>query len=70
MAKLQKLVTVTTYRWEEVELTEEQTSLFKSNEEDFMEKYYDGEYDFDWDLINDKCLQDEDPPMLIEVEDK
>jgi len=70
MAKLRKLVTYTDYRWEEAELTEEQLDLFKSDEEAFMENYYDGEYDLDWDLVRDKCLEDEETPVLIEEEDE
>ena len=66
MAKLRKLVTYTDYRWEEAELTEEQLALFKSDEEAFMENYHDGEYDFDWDLVRDKCLESEETPELIE----
>tara|TARA_R110001592_G_scaffold100611_2_gene285469 strand:+ start:1834 stop:2049 length:216 start_codon:yes stop_codon:yes gene_type:complete len=66
MAKLRKLVTYTDYRWEEAELTEEQLALFKSDHDAFMENYYDGEYDFDWDLVRDKCLEDEEAPELIE----
>ena len=37
MAKLQKLVTVTTYRWEKADLTEEQLALYKGDEDAFME---------------------------------
>ena len=51
MAKLQKLVTVTTYRWEEADLTEEQLALYKSDEDAFMQNYWDGEYDLDFDLV-------------------
>tara|TARA_R110000796_G_scaffold55882_1_gene129794 strand:- start:3023 stop:3226 length:204 start_codon:yes stop_codon:yes gene_type:complete len=66
MAKLRKLVTYTDYRWEEVELTEEQLAHFKKDEEGFLEAYRDGEYDFDWDLVSDKCLESEETPELIE----
>jgi hypothetical protein len=66
MAKLQKLVTVTTYRWEEADLTEEQLALYKSDEDAFMENYSDGEYDLDFDLVGDKVLEDEGDYNLIE----
>ena len=70
MAKLRKLVTYTTYRWEEVELTEEQLVLFKNNKEDFIENYYEGEYDLDWDLVKEDYSSDEEEdPVLIEDED-
>ena len=66
MAKLQKLVTVTTYRQEEADLTEEQLALYKSDEDAFMQKYWDGEYDLDFDLVGDKVLEDEGDYNLIE----
>ena len=66
MAKLQKLVTVTTYRWEEADLTEEQAALFEDDEYAFMENYYDGEYDLDFDLTGDKVLEDESDFELLE----
>lgn len=66
MAKLQKLVTVTTYRWEEADLTEEQLALYKSDEDAFMQNYWDGEYDLDFDLVGDKVLEDEGDYNLIE----
>lgn len=66
MAKLQKLVTVTTYRWEEAELTEEQLALYKSDEDAFMDNYWEGEYDLDFDLANDKVLEDESEFKIIE----
>ena len=66
MAKLQKLVTVTTYRWEEVDLTEEQADLFKDDEYAFMENYFDGEYDLDFDLTGDKVLENEGDFELLE----
>tara|TARA_R110001592_G_scaffold183118_1_gene426675 strand:+ start:1220 stop:1423 length:204 start_codon:yes stop_codon:yes gene_type:complete len=66
MAKLQKLVTVTTYRWEEVDLTEEQAALFKDDEYAFMENYFDGEYDLDFDLTGDKVLENEGDFELLE----
>ena len=70
MAKLRKLVTYTTYRWEEVELTEEQLVSFKNNKEDFIENYYEGEYDLDWDLVKeDYSPCEEEDPVLIEDED-
>lgn len=66
MAKLQKLVTVTTYRWEEAELTEEQLALYKSDEDAFMDNYWEGEYDLDFDLVSDKVLEDESEFKIIE----
>ena len=66
MAKLQKLVTVTTYRWEEADLTEEQAALYKSDEDAFMENYSDGEYDLDFDLVGDNECEDEGDYNLIE----
>jgi len=66
MAKLRKLVTYTDYRWEEVELTEEQLAHYKKDKESFLEAYYEGEFDFDWDLARDKCLESEEEPELIE----
>jgi len=66
MAKLQKLVTVTTYRWEEADLTEEQLALYKSDEDAFMQNYWDGEYDLDFDLVGDEEDEDEDDYNLIE----
>ena len=65
MAKLRKLVTYTDYRWEEAEITEEQAFLFESDNEKFMENYCEGEYDLEWDLVKEKCLQDEESPELI-----
>lgn len=66
MAKLQKLVTVTTYRWEEAELTEEQLALYKSDKDAFMDNYWEGEYDLDFDLVSDKVLEDESEFKIIE----
>lgn len=66
MAKLQKIVTVTTYRWEEAELTEEQLALYNSDEDAFMDNYWEGEYDLDFDLTRDKVLEDESEFKIIE----
>ena len=66
MAKLQKLVTVTTYRWEEADLTEEQLALYKGDEDAFMENYHEGEYDLDFDLTRDKVFEDESEFQIIE----
>lgn len=65
MTKLRKLVTVTTYRWEEADLTDEQLALYESDEETFMDNYSDGEYDLDFDLVSDKVLEDESEFELI-----
>ena len=66
MKKLRKLVTVTTYRWEEADLTDEQLALYESDKDAFMDNYWDGEYDLDFDLVSDKVLEDEDDFVLIE----
>lgn len=66
MKKLRKLVTVTTYRWEEADLTDEQLALYESDKDTFMDNYWDGEYDLDFDLVRDKVLEDEDDFVLIE----
>ena len=39
---------------------------WQKDEEGFLEAYHDGEYDFDWDLVSDKCLESEETPELIE----
>ena len=67
MAKLRKMVTYTTYRWEETEeLTTEQIKKWKSEDEDLQEEVLD---EVDFELAHDKCLEDSDYPELIEEED-
>ena len=67
MAKLRKMVTYTTYRWEETEeLTTEQIKKWKSENEDLQEEVLD---EVDFELAHDKCLEDSDYPELIEEED-
>ena len=64
MAKLRKMVTYTTYRWEETEeLTTEQIKKWKSEDEDLQEEVLD---EVDFELAHDKCLEDSDYPELIE----
>lgn len=65
MARLQKLVTVTTYRWEEADLTDEQLALYESDEDTFMDNYWEGEYDLDFDLVSDKVLEEEGEFRLV-----
>ena len=66
MAKLRKMVTYTTYRWEETEeLTTEQIKKWKSEDEDLQEEVLD---EVDFELAHDKCLEDSDYPELIEDE--
>ena len=67
MAKLRKMVTYTTYRWEETEeLTTEQIKKWKSENENLQEEVLD---EVDFELAHDKCLEDSDYPELIEEED-
>lgn len=67
MVKLRKMVTYTTYRWEETEeLTTEQIKKWKSEDEDLQEEVLD---EVDFELAHDKCLEDSDYPELIEEED-
>jgi hypothetical protein len=40
--------------------------VYKSDEDAFMQKYWDGEYDLDFDLVGDKVLEDEGDYNLIE----
>ena len=66
MAKLRKMVTYTTYRWEETEeLTTEQIKKWKSEDEELQEEVLD---EVDFELSHDKCLEDSDYPELIEDE--
>ena len=49
MAKLKKAETVTDTNYYEVELTDEELSLYKTNEDDFFEIYvYGMKLDWEW----------------------
>lgn len=62
MAKLTRVVTVTTIRYEETEeLTDEQLKLWESGE-DAQEELMD---ELEFELVNDKVLEDNDWPELI-----
>ena len=64
MAKLRRRVIYTDIRWEETEtLTEEQITKWKSEDEELQEEVMD---EVDFDLVNDKALEDSDWPELIE----
>jgi hypothetical protein len=64
MAKLRKMVTYTDYRWEETEeLTPEQVEKWKSEDEDLQYEVLD---EVEFDLVNDKALEDSEWPELIE----
>lgn len=64
MAKLRRRVIYTDIRWEETEpLTEEQIIKWKSEDEELQEEVMD---EVDFDLVNDKALEDSDWPELIE----
>jgi len=64
MAKLRRRVIYTDIRWEETEpLTEEQITKWKSEDEELQEEVID---EVDFDLVNDKALEDSDWPELIE----
>jgi len=64
MAKLRKMVTYTDYRWEETEeLTPEQVEKWKSEDEDLQDEVLD---EVEFDLVNDKALEDSEWPELIE----
>ena len=64
MAKLRKLVTYTDYRWEETEeLTAEQLKKWKSGDEDLQEEVLE---EVEFELVNDKALEDSEYPELIE----
>lgn len=64
MAKLRRRVIYTDIRWEETEpLTEEQIKKWKSEDEELQEEVMD---EVDFDLVNDKALEDSDWPELIE----
>jgi hypothetical protein len=62
MAKLTRVVTVTTIRYEETEeLTDEQLKLWESDE-DGQEELMD---ELEFELVNDKVLEDTEWPELI-----
>lgn len=62
MAKLTRVVTVTTIRYEETEeLTDEQLKLWESDE-DTQEELMD---ELEFELVNDKVLEDTEWPELI-----
>ena len=64
MAKLRRRVIYTDIRWEETEpLTGEQITKWKSEDEELQEEVID---EVDFDLVNDKALEDSDWPELIE----
>ncbi len=54
MAKLRKIETITDIRVYEIELTEEQTQLYKKDEDAFWEKYED-EINDNFDFMYDKA---------------
>jgi len=64
MAKLRRRVIYTDIRWEETEeLTSEQLTKWKSEDEDLQDEVMD---EVDFELVNDKALEDSDWPELIE----
>ena len=64
MAKLRRRVIYTDIRWEETDpLTEEQIKKWKSEDAELQEEVMD---EVDFDLVNDKALEDSDWPELIE----
>ena len=64
MAKLRRRVIYTDIRWEETDpLTEEQIKKWKSEDDELQEEVMD---EVDFDLVNDKALEDSDWPELIE----
>jgi len=66
MAKLRRKVIVTTIRWEETEdLTEDQVKRWKTGDEEIQEQVNEELYD-EFDLANDKVLEDTEWPELIE----
>ena len=66
MAKLRRRVIYTDIRWEETEpLTEEQIKKWKSEDEDLQEEVLD---EVEFELANDKTIDDVDFPELIEDE--
>ena len=66
MAKLRRRVIYTDIRWEETEtLTEEQIKKWKSGDEEKQDEVMD---EVEFELVNDKALEDSDYPELIEEE--
>lgn len=64
MAILRRRVIYTDIRWEETEpLTEEQIKKWKSEDDELQEEVMD---EVEFDLKNDKALEDSDWPELIE----
>ena len=64
MAILRRKVIYTDVRWEETEpLTEEQLKKWKSEDDDLQEEVMD---EVEFDLKNDKALEDSEWPELIE----
>ena len=64
MAILRRKVIYTDVRWEETEpLTEEQIKKWKSDDEDLQDEVMD---EVEFDLKNDKALEDSEWPELIE----
>ena len=64
MAKLRRVVTVTTIRYEETEeLTDNQVKLWESDDEGIQEELMD---ELEFELTNDKVLEDTEWPELIE----
>lgn len=64
MAILRRRVIYTDIRWEETEpLTEEQIKKWKSEDDDLQQEVMD---EVEFDLKNDKALEDSDWPELIE----
>ena len=66
MTKLRRRVIYTDIRWEETEaLTEEQIKKWKSGNEEKQDEIMD---EVEFELVNDKALEDSDYPELIEEE--
>jgi hypothetical protein len=64
MAILRRKVIYTDVRWEETEpLTEEQLKKWKSEDDDLQDEVMD---EVEFDLKNDKALEDSEWPELIE----
>jgi len=64
MAILRRRVIYTDIRWEETDpLTEEQIKKWKSEDDELQEEVMD---EVEFDLKNDKALEDSDWPELIE----
>jgi hypothetical protein len=64
MAKLRRKVIYTDIRWEETDpLTEEQIKKWKSEDEELQDEVMD---EVEFELTNDKALEDSEWPELIE----